>query len=77
MLVEMRRSAVLRRLGQVRGQLGLWQVQDGSREKNVQSIPDYSWASVSLHCTPETEVEHTGCKLDTGLFAVFRNCFMI
>ena len=42
MLVEMRRSAVLRRLGQVRGQLGLWQVQDGLGEV-ADGVEDTAW----------------------------------
>lgn len=42
MLVEMRRSAVLRRLGQVRGQLGLRQVQDGLSEV-TNGVKDAAW----------------------------------
>lgn len=41
-LVEMRRSAVLGRLGQVRGQLGLRQVQDGLGEV-ANGIKDAAW----------------------------------
>lgn len=42
MLVEMRRSAVLGRLGQVRGQLGLRQVQDGLGEV-ANGVEDTAW----------------------------------
>lgn len=42
MLVEMRRSAVLSRLGQVRGQLRLRQVQDGLGEV-ADRVEDAAW----------------------------------